>query len=157
MYDSIMVPSKVTVAILITIVLIVGGGVVALAININNTQDQLTSTTVSLGPSTVTTQQQPSATSGSQAVGVPVNILSGSETSYFSPSSITVVVGINNTVTWTNDDVGTHTVTADNEAFDSGYMDPGQSWNYTFTSPGTYPYHCTLHPWMKGTVIVKLG
>jgi len=118
MYDSIMVPSKVTVAILITIVLIVGGGVVALAININNTQDQLTSTTVSLGPSTVTTQQQPSATSGSQAVGVPVNILSGSETSYFSPSSITVAVGINNTVTWTNDNVRTHTVTADNGIFD---------------------------------------
>jgi len=147
---------KVAAVILITIVLTVGVGMAALVINMNNIQNQLTSTTLSSAPSTVTTQQQSSATSGSLVAGVPVNILSGSETSYFSPSSITVVVGINNTVTWTNDDVGTHTVTADNEAFDSGYMDPGQSWNYTFTTPGTYTYHCTLHPWMKGTVIVKL-
>jgi plastocyanin len=49
-----------------------------------------------------------------------------------------------------------HTVTADQETtFDSGTVDPRAVWSFTFSSPGTFDYHCTFHPWMKGTVSVS--
>jgi len=67
---------------------------------------------------------------------------------------IHVVIGVNNTVMWTNNDGTVHTVTSTTGVFDSGYLNPGQSWTYTFTKDGTYQYHCTLHNWMTGTVIV---
>lgn len=70
----------------------------------------------------------------------------------YSPASITVHVG--DTVTWTNAGTVGHTVTADDGSFDSGMLDVGASWSYTFNSPGTFAYHCTPHPWMKGTVVV---
>ena len=76
-------------------------------------------------------------------------------TTYYSPSTITVVVGVNNTVTWVNTDDAPHTVTASDGSFNSGNLNGGQSWSHTFTTPGTYPYYCSYHPWMKGTVIVK--
>ena len=100
-------------------------------------------------------------TTTSGAPGVPVSIQSGSAvnstTTYYSPTTITVVIGVNNTVTWTNNDDATHTVTADDGSFDSGFLNQGQTWSYTFTTPGTYAYHCSIHPWMKGTVIVESG
>jgi nitrite reductase (NO-forming) len=73
----------------------------------------------------------------------------------YSPATITVVIGVNNTVVWTNDDNAPHTVTTVNKGFDSGYMNIGARFTYTFTTPGTYQYTCSYHPWMKGTVIVK--
>jgi plastocyanin len=73
----------------------------------------------------------------------------------FNPPTITVVIGINNTVVWTNDDSVPHTVTADSGSFSSGNLNPGDSYSFTFTAPGTYAYHCSYHSWMKGTVIVK--
>jgi plastocyanin len=73
----------------------------------------------------------------------------------YSPDVIHVVIGVNNTVVWTNNDNVTHTVTSTTGVFDSGLLPPGQSWNYTFTYPGTFNYYCTIHPWMKGTVIVE--
>jgi len=73
----------------------------------------------------------------------------------YSPDVIHVVIGVNNTVVWTNNDNVTHTVTSTSGVFNSGFIPPGQSWNYTFTYPGTFNYYCTIHPWMKGTVIVE--
>ena len=100
-------------------------------------------------------------TSASGALGVPVSIPLGSATNatttYYSPANITVVIGANNTVAWTNNDNTPHTVTANNGAFDSGLINPGQTWTYTFTTPGTYAYHCSIHPWMTGTVTVEAG
>jgi plastocyanin len=72
----------------------------------------------------------------------------------YSPATITVVIGVNNTVKWTNNDIAPHTVTATDHSFDSGNMNQGDSWSYTFTQPGIYTYFCTYHPWMKATVIV---
>jgi len=104
---------------------------------------------------TASTQTSSSTPTGS--VGVAINSGSALNTTstYFSPSTITVVIGVNSTVIWTNDDSAEHTVTATNNSFNSGYIQPGQSFTYTFTTPGTYTYYCTIHPWMKGTVIVK--
>jgi manganese oxidase len=72
----------------------------------------------------------------------------------YSPDIVTVMVGMNNTITWTNNDNAAHTVTALDNSFNSGNLDPGQTWIYTFSTPGTYHYHCLYHPWMNGTVIV---
>ncbi|MGH9919874.1 MAG: multicopper oxidase domain-containing protein [Nitrososphaerales archaeon] len=90
---------------------------------------------------------------------VQVSIPPGSELNTagpgYSPATITVVIGVNNTVVWTNDDTAPHTVTAVNKAFDSGDLNQGDTFTYTFTTPGTYQYGCDYHPWMHGTVIVK--
>ena len=100
-------------------------------------------------------------TASSNISGPQVSILSGSAANttktYYSPSTITVVVGVNNTVTWINNDNAPHTVTATGGSFDSGNLNQGQSWTHTFTTPGTYTYRCTYHPWMTGTIIVKSG
>ncbi len=81
----------------------------------------------------------------------------------FLPSRITIVIGINNTVQWTNNDTsyiqpsGTpHTVTANNGCFNSGDVAPGAQFTLTFVAAGTYNYHCIYHlPSHVGTVVVK--
>ena len=71
----------------------------------------------------------------------------------FQPARIEVPAGT--TVTWTNRGQVTHTVTANDRSFDTGDIDSGGKASLTFTRPGTYPYHCTPHPFMKGVVVVK--
>jgi plastocyanin len=71
----------------------------------------------------------------------------------FSPASLTVYVGT--TVTWTNNDAMAHTVTSDGSSFDSGNIAPGGKYSRTFSTAGSFPYHCTIHPTMTGTVTVK--
>jgi len=63
-------------------------------------------------------------------------------------------------VVWINSDSAAHTVTSGLDAthdglFDSGMMMPNQKWEYVFTDFGEYDYHCMLHPWMTGKVIVS--
>jgi plastocyanin len=70
----------------------------------------------------------------------------------FDPPHITVLTGT--VVTWRNGDSGNHTVTADGDAFDSGYIAPGASFSFTFSKEGHYAYHCLIHRFMKGTVDV---
>jgi plastocyanin len=70
----------------------------------------------------------------------------------FSPASYSVKAGI--TVTWTNNDNMTHTVTANDSSFYSGNITVGSSYSKTFSVAGTCPYHCTIHPGMKGTIVV---
>ena len=95
---------------------------------------------ISLGPS------QPAA-------GVKVYIVETPISWDFSPANVTVVIGVNNTVTWVSHSVAYDTVTG-NGTFSSGSIAPGQEYTYTFTAPGTYPYRCVYHPWMVGTVKV---
>ena len=66
-----------------------------------------------------------------------------------------IEIAVGTTIEWKNDDPVPHTVTADDNSFDSGIIEGGQLWRYTFTRPGTYAYHCTPHPFMKGKVVVK--
>lgn len=71
----------------------------------------------------------------------------------FSPAAVTVKIG--STVTWTNNDAATHTITGDTgTTLDSGNLATGQTYSMTFTTPGTYGYHCAIHPFMTGTVTV---
>jgi plastocyanin len=68
----------------------------------------------------------------------------------------TIEIRKNETVEWLNNDITPHTVTSHGtDNFDSGSIDPGDSWRHTFSQPGTFPYFCTFHREMKGTVIVK--
>ena len=66
-----------------------------------------------------------------------------------------IEVEVGTTVEWRNRDPLAHTVTADGGAFDSGEIGPEVIWSHTFTTPGTFSYHCTPHPHMKATVVVR--
>jgi plastocyanin len=70
----------------------------------------------------------------------------------FVPTTVTVKAG--STVTWTNRDQDAHTVTAMAGPFHSPTLNTGQSFHYTFTTPGRYDYLCTIHPFMTATVVV---
>lgn len=60
------------------------------------------------------------------------------------------------TVTWTNTGAVLHTVTSvDRKTFNSKDIRPKGTFTLTFTKPGTFPYFCNYHPWMKGTVVVE--
>jgi plastocyanin len=102
-------------------------------------------------------QAQPCLNCGGTVVGGEVDMPAGVGSSTqlnFSPGTITVIIGFNNTVTFTNKDSANHTVTATDHSFDSGIIEPGQSWTHTFSTAGTYTYYCIFHTWMKGKVIV---
>ena len=72
----------------------------------------------------------------------------------FAPTSLTVKRGAK--VTVTNDDSTAHTATADDgNSFDTGTLDPGSSQTISVTKPGSYAYHCSIHPFMKGTIVVR--
>ena len=84
----------------------------------------------------------------------------------FSPATITLVMGVNNTVVWTNEDSAVHTVTGSSWGITQtcaslGILGlcpagtTGDTYQYTFSAAGTYPYHCVYHAGMLGTVIVK--
>jgi plastocyanin len=82
----------------------------------------------------------------------------------FQPSTLTLVIGVNNTVTWVNQDSTDHTATFSSvpsgvtaSSISAGDIPPGTSFGpVTFTVAGTYMYHCQFHPgWMRGTIIVK--
>ena len=60
-------------------------------------------------------------------------------------------------VTWSNNGQDPHTVTAVDGSFDSENLDPSQGFSWFFDQPGTFKYVCTLHPWMKGTIVVGDG
>ena len=109
--------------------------------------------------SSVSNSSQTSTASASKAVHVSIIPGAGTNESSpgYSPSTITVVIGVNNTVSWTNNDIVPHTVTADDGSFSSGNMNPGDTFAWTFTTPGTYAYKCSYHEWMTATVIVKSG
>ncbi|HVY90474.1 MAG TPA: cupredoxin family copper-binding protein [Hyphomonadaceae bacterium] len=72
----------------------------------------------------------------------------------FNKANILVPVGA--TVTWTNTDDVPHTVVSiDHKTFHSKALDTDQSFSFTFTQAGEYPYFCSLHPQMTGKVIVQ--
>ena len=73
----------------------------------------------------------------------------------YSPSPVTVVIGVNNTVTWANDDSAPHTVTANDGSFNSGNMAPTGPSPSPSRSQGPTSITAIYHPWMVGTIIVK--
>jgi plastocyanin len=106
----------------------------------------------------------PPAGGGVERGGKPVMVMMPSGVGInqkldFTPKDIVVVIGVNNTMIWVNQDSVDHTATSDPgapAAFDTGDVPGGtSSAPITLTTAGTYAYHCQFHPaWMKGTIIV---
>jgi plastocyanin len=71
----------------------------------------------------------------------------------FAPAALTVPVGT--TVTWTNRDDIPHTVVSTDGVFKSKVLDTDDRFSFTFSNAGKYPYFCSIHPKMTGTVIVE--
>jgi plastocyanin len=71
----------------------------------------------------------------------------------FAPATLTVTVGT--TVIWKNEDDSPHRIGDKNGTFKSAALDTDDSFSHTFAAPGEYPYICTIHPYMVGTIIVK--
>ena len=82
----------------------------------------------------------------------------------FSPQSIKVVVGVNNTISWVNNDNTEHTITftsapsgvSTSSISDSNNLTPGNTYTVTLTTPGTYQFHCQFHSFMQGTITVLM-
>ena len=99
-----------------------------------------------------------------EQVAAQVAIPSGASTQktdqiYFDPKDLKIAIGTN--VKWTNNDETVHTVTSGtlekgpSAIFDSGMIESGSSFEYTFSSAGTVDYFCMVHPWMTGTVTAE--
>lgn len=71
----------------------------------------------------------------------------------FGPAQLSVKTGT--TVTWINEDDTIHTVVATGKGFKSQALDTDDKFSFTFTTPGSYEYFCSLHPYMKATVVVE--
>jgi plastocyanin len=70
----------------------------------------------------------------------------------FEPANVTIVAG--ETVQFINVDEEPHTATSTEGTFNSKALDTNQTWNYTANQPGSFPYICSIHPFMKGTLTV---
>ncbi len=86
--------------------------------------------------------------------GVPVTGVTHMNMQNFAYQMANIQVRAGTTVTWTNQDSAPHSVTFKNGLKDSGLLYQGQSFSYTFNTPGTYQYYCTVHPYMVATVTV---
>jgi len=86
-----------------------------------------------------------------QAQNAPVQV--GIDNFTFNPQKLTVKAGT--TVIWTNKDDIPHAVAAVNKEFKSKTLDTDDRYAFTFTTPGSYEYFCSLHPHMTGTVVVE--
>ncbi len=117
-----------------------------------------TSTSTSSGTSTDTSvptaTAAPAGTTASNASAAQVKISETNDKYGFAPAMLTVAKGTK--VEWSNASDAPHTVTSDSgTTLASSIISPsGGSFSFTFTQPGTYTYHCTVHPYMKGTIVV---
>lgn len=89
-----------------------------------------------------------------QDLGAADEFASSENPADYSVNVLTIKAGT--TVTWTNDDPGMlHTVTSVDGSFDSGFLNEGDSWSFTFDEPGEFEYFCAPHPWMRAKVVVE--
>ena len=105
------------------------------------------STAPSPTPSPTPTPDGPSS-----SVSIPVGASSLGNSAY-SPDELSVVAGT--TVTWMNRDSESHTSASDAAGWNSGVVAPGGQFSVAFQTPGTFSYHCAIHPGMVGTVVVR--
>lgn len=105
----------------------------------------------SSSPGAPTPIPSPTPSGPSSSVSIPIGA-SFLTTTAFSPDVADVQVGT--TITWTNSDSTAHTSTSDGAGWNSGTVEPGGRFSFTFQNAGTFSYHCTIHPGMIGTVSV---
>ncbi len=116
-----------------------------------NTADVQNSTTVPANkkPAETTTPAESSASAKNTIMAVDIHAHA------FDPAQLTVAPGTR--VMFVNNDTEPHTATADNELFDTGVLEPGDSSWVLFEGAGTVTYHCELHPNLKGSIVVGEG
>lgn len=129
-----------------------------------NNQSGTSANNTSAGNNTTTaaaaTISSPSPASGSvTTVSIIVGASVPTNGQFYEPNNVETTVG--SMVTWVNDDTAPHSVTSGivennrptpDESFDSGIMNPGDSFPFVLDKAGEYPYYCTIHPWMTGKV-----
>jgi plastocyanin len=94
------------------------------------------------------------AASDAPATHKNVSITTINGTFAFSPQTVTITVGM--TIIWTNNTTVSHTVTSNSgHPLNSGLIAPGGTFRHTFKRAGTFGYHCSIHPFMTGTIIVN--
>ncbi|MDH6153708.1 MULTISPECIES: cupredoxin domain-containing protein [Paraburkholderia] len=91
--------------------------------------------------------------SAGNVLAAPETYVVAVEDMRFSPATLKVKRG--DRIVWINKDLFPHTVTADNRAFDSGSLPANASWSYVTGRAGTYPYGCSFHPTMHGSLTVR--
>jgi plastocyanin len=137
--------------------------------NINNPLNQTTkastatiSSSSSANSSNITNKKITAATETTKTPSEYKVLIGGEESEKpFNPDPINIKMG--STITWTNTDVETHTVTSGSpdsntnkgNEFDSGNLNPKQTFEHTFSKAGTYSYFCVTHPSMTGIVDAK--
>ena len=99
-----------------------------------------------------TTSSGPASTAAAPAAAESTGMIDIADFKYM-PAAVTVSAGTK--VTWTNSDDAAHTATADDDSFDTGDLDQGDSKTVTLDEPGTYSYFCRFHPFMKATIEVE--
>jgi plastocyanin len=101
-----------------------------------------------------TSTAAPAGTTSSNSSVAQVKISETNDKYGFAPATLTVTKGTR--VEWSNASDAPHTVTSDSgTTLASSIISPsGGTFDFTFTQPGTYTYHCTVHPYMKGTIVV---
>lgn len=147
------------IAIIAVVVLLLGGALFAMNRNNKSTPTPSPSPTTNTSTTppasnnestsgTTTPPETPPSASSANIINIKNNI--------FSPSQITVKKG--EAVTWTNNDTVAHTVTDDLSDVggpNSGTVEPGQSYTFTFEKTGSFQYHCKIHTSMRGTIVVQ--
>jgi len=134
--------NKILVIILI-ILIIIGGYYVFTTMSKQNNTTQ-----------TPNTQQQGSNNQSQGQTQVPASSQTETVTIKnfaFSPATVTIKAG--STVKWINQDSATHQIKSD--LFNSSALNTGDSYEFTFNTPGQYDYTCAIHPSMKGKIIVQ--
>jgi plastocyanin len=100
-----------------------------------------------------TTSRAPTATTSTASTSALADQAVTIANFAFSPQTLTIPKGT--TAIWTNNDGTIHTVTSDNNVWDSGNLDPGKTFSYIFNQTGTFSYHCKIHSSMIAKVIVQ--
>ncbi len=142
--------NKSVIAVLAVLVIILGG--VGYALSQRDSKPATTSNTTTTEDSDGQSSTTPAETQTPAAEAVNTNKVSIGDMA-FAPSRITVKKGT--TVTWTNNDNTTHTVTSDDGSImDSGSLAKGETYSVTFNETSTFDYHCEFHSDMTGQVEV---
>jgi plastocyanin len=151
----------VAIVIIVLASVIVGGAIIVGQVleNDPNIRNEIRQWLEGRGESEDDSQERPSSSSASSVPiteeGKVVSIVGNSGSNSYNPNPIEIKVG--DTVTWINNDSSPHTVTSsssNDSSFDSGVLRRGEAFSFTFDKEGEYPYFCTLHTSMVGTVVV---
>ncbi|MDD5318708.1 MAG: cupredoxin domain-containing protein [Candidatus Pacebacteria bacterium] len=134
--------NKTTIILLVLAIIVIGGAIIFFSNNSNQNSNQILVTNS-------TTTQNISTSTKPVAASITISIKNFA----FNPSTVNIKTGTK--VTWTNNDGAPHTVTSDSEnLLESPILSPGQSFSFIFNKNGSTSYHCSIHPMMKGNIVV---